>query len=226
MASRQVLPCCSIILLIRVPSGWTSIMADHRGMGVITYNVLSASGASSMLKTVFRPPGPFQVLPTTLWTPSGLSFEGGLRADTQFLAALANGPDVSTFAAGTASYGISDLKPLAEHTHKFESRYLEKLIGGTFEEVPEIYKERSPLNHAHKIVSPLLVDIVTGSLIFSDRFSRFCKAKLTKSSQRNKQSLSTIVLRLAVVLWSISYMLERGMAGVKKRTSKTLSKGK
>lgn len=65
----------------------------------------------------------------------------------------------SVFAAGTSSYGISDLKLLAEDTHKFESHYLFKLIGGTPREVPDIYDARSPVKHADKIIVPLLVSI-------------------------------------------------------------------
>jgi dipeptidyl aminopeptidase/acylaminoacyl peptidase len=34
---------------------------------------------------------------------------------------------------------------------------MEKLIGGTYEEVPDLYEERSPVNNAYRIVSPLLV---------------------------------------------------------------------
>lgn len=49
------------------------------------------------------------------------------------------------------------IEQLAEDTHKFESHYLEKLVGGTPTEVPGVYAERSPVNHADGIRSPLLV---------------------------------------------------------------------
>jgi hypothetical protein len=71
------------------------------------------------------------------------------------LASVVNKP--TFYAAGTSLYGVSDLKLLAEFTHKFESRYLDGLIGGTVEEVPDLYKERSPITHASNIRSPLLV---------------------------------------------------------------------
>ncbi|KAI0085246.1 alpha/beta-hydrolase [Irpex rosettiformis] len=61
------------------------------------------------------------------------------------------------FAAGASLFGISDLKKLDEFTHKFESRYCEKLIGGTYESVPELYRERSPIYNAHNIKAPLLI---------------------------------------------------------------------
>lgn len=63
----------------------------------------------------------------------------------------------AVFAAGTSSYGVSDLTLLAEDTHKFESQYLFKLVGGTPTEVPEIYAARSAVKHADQIRSPLLV---------------------------------------------------------------------
>jgi hypothetical protein len=54
-------------------------------------------------------------------------------------------------------YGISDLRRLGEDTHKFESKYLDGLIGGSFEEVPKVYEKRSPISHVDKIDTPLLV---------------------------------------------------------------------
>jgi hypothetical protein len=71
-------------------------------------------------------------------------------------------PETATvFAAGTSSYGVSDLTLLVEDTHKFESQYLFKLVGGTPAEVPEIYATRSAVKHADQIRSPLLVSIDT-----------------------------------------------------------------
>jgi dipeptidyl aminopeptidase/acylaminoacyl peptidase len=95
--------------------------------------------------------------PYNLVDPKRVAIRGRSAGGYTVLAALSGGPDPAAFAAGAASYGISDLKPLGDYGHKFESRYLEKLLGGTFEEVPENYTERSPLNHVEKIVSPLLV---------------------------------------------------------------------
>ncbi|KAA1473824.1 alpha/beta-hydrolase [Dentipellis sp. KUC8613] len=61
------------------------------------------------------------------------------------------------FAAGASLYGISDLRRLTEGTHKFESRYMEKLVGGTLEEVSQVYEERSPVSNAERIRAPLLI---------------------------------------------------------------------
>ena len=61
------------------------------------------------------------------------------------------------FAAGTSLYGVSDVARLAADTHKFESRYTDGLLGGTPEEIPDVYKARSPVTHADNIEAPLLV---------------------------------------------------------------------
>lgn len=61
------------------------------------------------------------------------------------------------FAAGCSYYGVSELKALAEDTHKFESQYLYNLVGGTPKEIPDVYKARSPLYHASGIKTPVMV---------------------------------------------------------------------
>ncbi|EIW85266.1 alpha beta-hydrolase [Coniophora puteana RWD-64-598 SS2] len=62
--------------------------------------------------------------------------------------------DPTAFTTGVSSYGISDFVELAQDTHKFELRYMEKLLGGTSE---ELYKSRSPVEEAKNIVKPLLI---------------------------------------------------------------------
>ncbi|KAG0704085.1 Alpha/Beta hydrolase protein [Suillus ampliporus] len=61
------------------------------------------------------------------------------------------------FASATSNYGISNLELLAGDTHKFELRYMVKLLGGTKEEVPEVYHDRSPEYFSANIKTPLLV---------------------------------------------------------------------
>ena len=60
------------------------------------------------------------------------------------------------FAAGASYYGIADLETLARDTHKFESRYMDRLIG-PYPEGRELYQERSPINHADGITAPLII---------------------------------------------------------------------
>jgi len=52
-------------------------------------------------------------------------------------------------------YGIGDLETLAQDTHKFESRYLDKLIG-PYPEHRKIYQQRSPINHVDKFDCPVI----------------------------------------------------------------------
>ncbi len=59
------------------------------------------------------------------------------------------------FRAGASYYGISDLKGLATDTHKFESRYLDGLIG-PYPERRDLYLARSPLYHAGRLACPLI----------------------------------------------------------------------
>ena len=51
-----------------------------------------------------------------------------------------------TFAAGASHYGISDCELMTTETHKFESRYLDGLIG-PYPERRDLYLERSAIHH-------------------------------------------------------------------------------
>ena len=62
----------------------------------------------------------------------------------------------NVFSAGVSLYGVADLTALATDTHKFESRYLDGLIG-KYPEDAEIYTQRSPITYAEDISVPLLV---------------------------------------------------------------------
>jgi dipeptidyl aminopeptidase/acylaminoacyl peptidase len=82
-----------------------------------------------------------------------IAIKGGSAGGFTVLAALAFYQD---FSAGASRYGVADLEILARDTHKFESRYLDRLIG----EYPlqkDIYVDRSPINHTEKFTSPMIV---------------------------------------------------------------------
>ncbi|KAJ7274951.1 alpha/beta-hydrolase [Mycena rebaudengoi] len=88
---------------------------------------------------------------------------GGSAGGYTTLAALCQSEVfLQVFVAGTSSYGVSDLHKLVESTHKFQSHYVQTLIGGDYEEIPEVYRARSPIFHAKNIRVPLL--ILQGSL--------------------------------------------------------------
>ena len=50
---------------------------------------------------------------------------------------------------------ISDLETLAQDTHKFESRYLERLIG-PYPQARERYRARSPIHHPEGLSAPVI----------------------------------------------------------------------
>jgi dipeptidyl aminopeptidase/acylaminoacyl peptidase len=60
------------------------------------------------------------------------------------------------FRAGASSYGIGDLEIFVTDTHKFESRYIEHLVG-PYPERKDLYYERSPLHFADRISVPLIL---------------------------------------------------------------------
>ena len=60
-----------------------------------------------------------------------------------------------TFAAGASHFGISDVEALAKDTHKFESRYLDSLIG-PYPGRTDLYLERSPIHSAEKLSCPVI----------------------------------------------------------------------
>ena len=66
-----------------------------------------------------------------------------------------------TFCGAVSSYGISNLFNLVKDTHKFEARYMEKLIGCRVDDEggEKVYRERSPAFHAERVKTPLLVRI-------------------------------------------------------------------
>lgn len=85
--------------------------------------------------------------------PDRMAIRGGSAGGFTVLAALTR---TEVFSAGTSLYGVADLEALARDTHKFESRYLDGLIG-PYPEGRDIYLERSPINHTGGLNCPLLV---------------------------------------------------------------------
>lgn len=60
------------------------------------------------------------------------------------------------FTAGVSLFGVSDLEALAKETHKFESRYLDSLVG-PYPEAASVYRERSPINHTARLSAPMIL---------------------------------------------------------------------
>ncbi|HEY4944802.1 MAG TPA: prolyl oligopeptidase family serine peptidase [Candidatus Limnocylindrales bacterium] len=85
--------------------------------------------------------------------PARIAIEGGSASGFTALAALAF-RDI--FAGGVSYFGIGNLAAFAAETHKFESRYLEGLVG-PYPAARDIYEARSPAFHADGIRRPVLV---------------------------------------------------------------------
>jgi dipeptidyl aminopeptidase/acylaminoacyl peptidase len=77
---------------------------------------------------------------------------GGSAGGYTVLAALACR---DLFKGGASYYGVSDVAALARDTHKFESRYLDWLIG-PYPEEAGLYRDRSPLTHADRLRRPVI----------------------------------------------------------------------
>jgi dipeptidyl aminopeptidase/acylaminoacyl peptidase len=60
------------------------------------------------------------------------------------------------FNAGASLFGISDLEGFDETTHKFESRYSERLVG-PYPEKKDLYRERSAINYVDRVSCPLIL---------------------------------------------------------------------
>jgi len=82
-----------------------------------------------------------------------LAIRGGSAGGYTTLAALVF-HDV--FAAGASQFGVGDLEALARFTHKFESRYLDRIVA-PYPEGVELYRERSPIYHVERLSRPVIV---------------------------------------------------------------------
>ena len=84
--------------------------------------------------------------------PERLLISGGSAGGYTTLCALTYH---DTFKAGASSYGIGDLEALARDTHKFESRYLDQLIG-PWPEHADLYRARSPIHFTDQLSCPAI----------------------------------------------------------------------
>ncbi|MBO1360775.1 S9 family peptidase [Acetobacter sacchari] len=85
--------------------------------------------------------------------PERIAIRGSSAGGLTVLAALAVS---DVFAAGVSLYGVTDLRALAQETHKFEARYLDGLVG-PWPEAEAVYRARSPLFMADRIRAPVLL---------------------------------------------------------------------
>lgn len=81
-----------------------------------------------------------------------LAIRGGSAGGYTTLSALAFR---NVFHSGASYYGVSDLEALALDTHKFESRYLDHLIG-PYPERKDLYIQRSPIHNTAGLNCPMI----------------------------------------------------------------------
>lgn len=120
---------------------------------------------------------PYNLIDSRRTAIRGLS-AGGFTA----LASLCRHPEA--FAAGCSGYGIADLKALARDTHKYESHFMFGLMGGTPDEIPHVYKGRSPLYNAEHIKAPLLVLHGTADMVVPQNQTELIVETVRKNGSR------------------------------------------
>jgi dipeptidyl aminopeptidase/acylaminoacyl peptidase len=138
---------------------WTS-----RGIGVVDVNYRGSSGFGRPYRQ--RLQGEWGVVDTDDCIAAArhlaatgevdgerLAIRGGSAGGYATLCALVFHDD---FATGASYYGVADTETLATDTHKFESRYLDGLIG-PYPERKDLYYERSPIHFVERLRSPVII---------------------------------------------------------------------
>jgi dipeptidyl aminopeptidase/acylaminoacyl peptidase len=138
---------------------WTS-----RGFGVVDVNYGGSSGYGRAYRERLR--GQWGIVDTQDCISAArylaaagevdgrrLAIRGGSAGGYTTLCALVFHDD---FAAGASYYGVADCEALATDTHKFESRYLDGLIG-PYPEDKDVYYARSPIHFADQLSCPVIL---------------------------------------------------------------------
>jgi dipeptidyl aminopeptidase/acylaminoacyl peptidase len=138
---------------------WTS-----RGIGVVDVNYRGSSGHGRPYRQRLR--GGWGVVDTDDCIAAArylaatcavdgerLAIRGGSAGGYATLCALVFHDD---FATGASYYGVADTETLAKDTHKFESRYLDGLIG-PYPEEKDLYYERSPIHFVERLRAPVIL---------------------------------------------------------------------
>jgi dipeptidyl aminopeptidase/acylaminoacyl peptidase len=138
---------------------WTS-----RGIGVVDVNYRGSSGFGRPYREALN--GTWGIVDTDdciaaakFLAAAGeadgerLAIHGGSAGGYSTLCALTFHDE---FATGASYYGVADAETLAEDTHKFESRYLDGLIG-PYPEAAATYRERSPIHFVDQLSAPVIL---------------------------------------------------------------------
>ncbi|MCC7078331.1 MAG: S9 family peptidase [Acidimicrobiia bacterium] len=138
-----------------VSRGWAVLFVNHRGStgyGRAYTQALHGRWGELDVRDVLS--GVEEMARRGVADPARLAVMGASAGGYTVLQTLIAAPDV--FAAGVDLYGVADLFHLAETTHRFEAAYNDSLVG-PLPEAADLYVERSPITHADRIRTPLLV---------------------------------------------------------------------
>ncbi len=116
--------------------------------------------------------------------PSRVAVRGGSAGGYVVQRVMTQHPDL--FSVGASYYGIGDLTTLVEQTHKFESRYIDNLVGTKLPEGEREYRARSPINHLDKLKAPMIIFQGSDDRIVSPDCSREVARILRKRGIRHE----------------------------------------
>jgi dipeptidyl aminopeptidase/acylaminoacyl peptidase len=117
--------------------------------------------------------------------PTKCAIQGGSGGGYSVLRALTMFPTL--FTAGACYFGVGNLVTLAKLTHKFESHYLDTLLGVTLKKDPDqIYYKRSPINFLGQIKAPMIIFQGADDKIVTPENSREITESLTKKGITNQ----------------------------------------
>lgn len=135
-----------------------------RGIGVLDLNYSGSSGFGREYRERLR--GKWGVLDVAdcvaavraliadgTVDPRQVAIMGGSAGGYTALRALVS---TDVFTAGISRYGIGDLESLTKDTHKFESHYIEGLVG-PYPDERQLYLDRSPINQVENLTTPMLL---------------------------------------------------------------------
>ncbi|TWT00543.1 S9 family peptidase [Planomicrobium sp. CPCC 101079] len=83
---------------------------------------------------------------------SRVAIAGGSAGGYTTLASLVF---TDVYTAGASHFGLSELEIFAQETHKFESRYMDGLLG-PYPEAKDVYYERSPIHFSGQLSCPVI----------------------------------------------------------------------
>jgi len=103
-------------------------------------------------------------------SPDMVAIRGGSAGGYMVQRVMTEYPDL--IRAGASYYGIGNLVTLTEQTHKFESRYIDNLVGEKFSVSGRRYRSRSPINHINRLKAPMIIFQGTDDKIVTPECSR------------------------------------------------------